>query len=370
MAHNMTYKFKNYLGIENNNPFTILEAKATETKTTKEVSEKEIAGYDYKDKSNPDNQIFDQYIKGLKFEMEQDLELLEVSPKESLLKAKDIVIKNLKKDPLYYMKNAAFGVKDLGYTEQKPQTEPTGKHKSSGYGDLKENKMSKSTQLKELLEEAVAGIPSIGNPFAERKNQAYEDKFAAFLAEEKEKTNELFGIGKKKQPKTIDDVKNRYNELAKEYAELQNQLKGGGTPTPEWNKKRVAVSNEMLALGKKLGFDADDKGYKALEEGEAAYDEKGKEAGKKMKKKGKKQLKEVVAEIEKVAEMAGNYVKMKEYQRKISELKETYTSISEDENLQEFIDESKTKSLQEEIALYEKYCNEATEAYEYSKNNK
>jgi uncharacterized membrane protein (DUF106 family) len=68
--------------------------------------------------------------------------------------------------------------------------------------------------------------------------------------------------------------------------------------------------------------------------------------------------------------MAGNYVKMKEYQKKIAELKETYTSISEDENLQEFIDESKTKSLQEEIALYEKYCNEATEAYEYSKNNK
>ena len=86
MAHNMTYKFKDYLGIKNNNPFTILEAKATEAKTTKEVSEKEIASYDYKDKSNPDNQIFDQYIKGLKFEMEQNLELLEASPKESLLK--------------------------------------------------------------------------------------------------------------------------------------------------------------------------------------------------------------------------------------------------------------------------------------------
>jgi len=314
MAHNMTYKFKNYLGIENNNPFTILEAKATETKTTKEVSEKEIAGYDYKDKSNPDNQIFDQYIKGLKFEMEQDLELLEVSPKESLLKAKDIVIKNLKKDPLYYMKNAAFGVKDLGYTDQKPQTEPTGKHKSSGYGDLKENKMSKSTQLKELLEEAVAGIPSIGNPFAERKNQAYEDKFAAFLAEEAKKET--------KETKTDDDLP---------------------PPPPE--------------AGGPGGF--------AINEKDPAKEKKGsKKEGK------KKQLKEVVAEIEKVAEMAGNYVKMKEYQKKISELKETYTSISEDENLQEFIDESKTKSLQEEIALYEKYCNEATEAYEYSKNNK
>ena len=312
MAHNMTYKFKDYLGIENDNPFTILEAKATETKTTKEVSEKETAGYDYKDQSNPDNQIFDQYIKGLKFEMEQDLELLETSPKESLLKAKDIVIKNLKKDPLFYMKNASFGIKDLGYVDQKPQGEPTGKHKSSGYGDIKENKMKKSEQLKELLEEAVAGIPSIGNPFAERKSTSYEEKFATFLAEEKEKAEEAANIDPGTEPKGMLKKEADHKQLEEE------------TPEEKMPKKE----------GKK------------------------------------KQPKDVVTEVEKVAEMAGNYVKMKEYQKKIAELKETYTSISEDENLQEFIDESKTKSLQEEIALYEKYCNEATEAYEYSKNNK
>jgi hypothetical protein len=175
------------------NPFTTFdkfvneEVKATETKTTKEVNQAETAGYDYKDPKNTNNQIFDQYLNGLRFEMEENAELLADNPSEALLKAKDVVAKNLAKDPLYYMKNAAFGIKDLGYTEQKPQTEPTGKHKSSGYGDLKENKMNKSTQLKELLEEAVAGIPSIGNPFAERKTETYEDKFAAFLAEEKDK---------------------------------------------------------------------------------------------------------------------------------------------------------------------------------------
>ena len=40
-------------------------------------------------------------------------------------------------------------------------------------------------QLKELLEEAVAGVPSLGNPFADRPKQSYENKFEAFLAEEK-----------------------------------------------------------------------------------------------------------------------------------------------------------------------------------------
>jgi hypothetical protein len=191
------------------NPFTTFdkfvneEVKATETKTTKEVNQAETAGYDYKDPKNTNNQIFDQYLNGLRFEMEENAELLADNPSEALLKAKDVVAKNLAKDPLYYMKNAAFGIKDLGYTEQKPQTEPTGKHKSSGYGDLKENKMNKSTQLKELLEEAVAGIPSIGNPFAERKTETYEDKFAAFLAEEKIKkklTKKKSLLKKKRSP--------------------------------------------------------------------------------------------------------------------------------------------------------------------------
>jgi len=169
------------------NPFTTFdkfvneEVKATETKTTKEVEEAEIAGYDYKDPKNLDNQIFDQYLNGLRVELEKN-------PKLTMDEAKEVVAKNLEKDPIFYTKNAAFKVDGLGYTESAPaHDQPTGKHKSSGYGDLKENKMNKSTQLKELLEEAVAGMPSIGNPFADRKTETYEDKFAAFLAEEEKK---------------------------------------------------------------------------------------------------------------------------------------------------------------------------------------
>ena len=152
------------------NPFTTFdkfvneEAKATEKKTTKEVEEAEIKGYDYKDPKNLDNQIFDQYLNGVRVELEKD-------PKLDLTGAREKVAKNLEKDPLFYMKNNAFGVEGLGYQELKNQEEPKGKHKSSGYGDLKENKMSKSTDLKELLEEAVAGIPSIGNPFMDRKKE-------------------------------------------------------------------------------------------------------------------------------------------------------------------------------------------------------
>ena len=42
--------------------------------------------------------------------------------------------------------------------------------------------MSKSKRLKELLEEAVAGIPSIGNPFARRSKTKYESKFESYLS--------------------------------------------------------------------------------------------------------------------------------------------------------------------------------------------
>jgi hypothetical protein len=159
------------------------KVKATEKKTTKAVSEKEIAGYNYKDKKNLDNQMFDQYLNGLYFEMKKDSKL-------TLEEARDKVAKNLEKDSLFYMKNAAFGVEGLGYTELENGKEPTGKYKSSGYGDLKENKMKKSDKIKQLLEEAVAGVPSLGNPFADRKKTAYENKFLSFLNEAEEEMEE------------------------------------------------------------------------------------------------------------------------------------------------------------------------------------
>ena len=287
------------------NPFTNFdkfineEAKATESKTTKEVNEKETAGYDYKNPKNLDNQIFDQYLNGLRVEMEKDSEL-------TLEKAKEVVLKNLEKDPIFYTKNAAFKVDGLGYTELETGKEPTGKYKSSGYGDLKENKMKElntfkkflnesveekeviteninSDNLKELLEEAVAGIPSIGNPFADRPKQAYENKFLSFLNEEEDK----------------------------------------------------------------------------VEEGEAAYEyEEGKEAGeteekKEMKKEGRMKMSEVLKEAERLGELAKKQVEAKIYEKAIAERKAA-CAINEDESLAEFINQSAIQEVEKEIKELEK----------------
>mgnify|MGYP005997233413 CR=1 FL=1 len=212
------------------NPFTSFdkfiteEAKADEKKTTKEVNQAETAGYDYKDPKNLDNQIFDQYLSGLRVEMEKD-------PKLTMDEAKEVVAKNLEKDPIFYTKNAAFKVDGLGYQELENSKEPTGKHKSSGYGDLKENKMSKSSDLKELLEEAVAGVPSLGNPFADRKKENYESKFEAFLAEEKKDMDEEkdmdegYGEMKKEEKEPKKEGKMSYNEVVKKAEKLGEMAK-------------------------------------------------------------------------------------------------------------------------------------------------
>jgi hypothetical protein len=136
------------------------ETKAEVKKTSKEVEEDLAKTYDYSDKKNLDNQIFDQVLKGIRFEIEQDPEL-------TLEKATEKVKKNLEKNPLFYLENAAFGVKGLGYTKEAPglgePKETKGKYKSSGYGDLKENKNMKLVDLlKEGAQEDLKEADKIG----------------------------------------------------------------------------------------------------------------------------------------------------------------------------------------------------------------
>jgi len=64
--------------------------------------------------------IFDQMLRGFQFEAHnpknEDKDYDEV---------RSIVLKNLAKDPLYYTKNAAFGVEGIGYTDQATGYKPS-----------------------------------------------------------------------------------------------------------------------------------------------------------------------------------------------------------------------------------------------------
>jgi hypothetical protein len=115
------------------------DEKAEVKKPSKQVEEDAEKNFDYEDKKNPDNLIFDQIMKGYYTEMKDPK-----NESKTMEQLKAIVIKNLEKNPIYYTEKGQFGVKDLGYTMDTPglgePKEAKGKFKSSGYGNLNEEK--------------------------------------------------------------------------------------------------------------------------------------------------------------------------------------------------------------------------------------
>lgn len=128
------------------------KVKAEEKKVSKPVEEDLAHNYDNSDDKNPDNMIFDQIMMGYYAEMKDPK-----NADKTMQELKDIVFKNLAKDPIYYTKDGQFGVKGLGYTTEAPglgePKEAKGKYKSSGYGDLKEGVEKFVSDIKD----AVAG---------------------------------------------------------------------------------------------------------------------------------------------------------------------------------------------------------------------
>jgi hypothetical protein len=116
------------------------KVKAEEKKVSKPVEEDLAHNFDHSDEKNPDNMIFDQIMMGYYAEMKDPK-----NADKTMQELKDIVFKNLTKDPIHYTKDGQFGIKGLGYTTEAPglgePKEAKGKYKSSGYGDLKESQM-------------------------------------------------------------------------------------------------------------------------------------------------------------------------------------------------------------------------------------
>ena len=115
------------------------KVKAEEKKVSKKVEDDASHNFDNSDEKNPDNMIFDQIMMGYYAEMKDPK-----NADKTMQELKDMVFKNLQKDPIFYTKDGQFGVKGLGYSVDHPglgePKEPKGKYKASGYGDLKEGK--------------------------------------------------------------------------------------------------------------------------------------------------------------------------------------------------------------------------------------
>jgi hypothetical protein len=204
------------------------ETKAEAKKTSKEVEEDLAKTYDYSDKKNLDNQIFNQVLNGIRFEIEQDPEL-------TLEKATEKVKKNLDKNSLFYLENAAFGIKGLGYTKEAPglgePKEAKGKYKSSGYGDLKENKNMKLVDLlregaQEDLKEAdkigeIAALEAKINFLEGKIKKCYETMTIFERDDVKEFVDKKRQAGIKKEVKLLERAK---VQLEKKYDKLKGTV--------------------------------------------------------------------------------------------------------------------------------------------------
>jgi hypothetical protein len=182
------------------------EAKAEEKKVSKEVEEDYSKNYDLQDKKDPNNMIFGQIQMGYYYEMKQ-----EKNADKTIDEIKDIVFKNLAKDPIYYTKNGQFG-EDVGYTEDNvalgvPE-EPKGEYKSSGYGKLKENK-------KPVNEIAIAGGLVTGGGFT---SQNYMDFYG--LNEAEDDKEDLSGMSD-----TLDDIEGKVDSIASKQMFEEDELK-------------------------------------------------------------------------------------------------------------------------------------------------
>ena len=235
----------------------VKDVKATEKKTTKEVEELETKGYDYKDKKNYDNIYGEEFLKGYYAEMKDPK-----NSEKTVDELKEIVAKNLSKDSLHYVKDGQFGIKELGYVTEHPglgtPKEPKGKHKSSGYGDLKESlslaalilgegeyympeekepkkkEEPKKKAKKSLIADKVKEIESTGNVAAlEAKMSALDEEIEnremkMKMATENEDLAEFINPVKiKEMEKEVKELQKARDKYIKEYKKLTGEEYAG-----------------------------------------------------------------------------------------------------------------------------------------------
>ena len=210
------------------------EAKAEEKKPTKEVVDTETAGYDYKDLKNTDNLNFEEMLRGYYAEMKDPK-----NADKTEEQLREMVAKNLAKDPNFYVKDGAFGIKGIGYTDDIPglkvsDKELKGEYASSGMEKvkIKENMV----KLTDLLNEAIGGyidLRPVGMTNENTKTDSEEDDHvgantdADFEREQRAQLaarNENKKVAKKKGKKESVDSKLAEIEKAGKVTTLEAQI--------------------------------------------------------------------------------------------------------------------------------------------------
>jgi hypothetical protein len=395
--------------------FLAEEAKAVEKKPTAEVEEIESHNYDYKDQTNLDNQIGQEVMNGIYFEGREN-------PDKTLDELRKMVAKNLAKDRQYYLKNAAFGVKGLGYKETELE-EVSGKYASSGYSDklkkvvkeslLKEEELPtipveklpfvSADKLRKVLQ-AVGKISVQVGPMSSTEVKTEADLVRVLMGELKFKQINP-GVYKLVGPNdstvtmgkgSLDEDSDFEDKMA-QLRMLQMQKKSGTAPDPREAAKNQRLM-QKLNMVKRAYFDLisameketdlefavsgdwyqeqiDDlentigdleNKLKSINENMEMMDTTEEKVEEKPVKKAvkKESLDSELAEIDTQAGIVAMEAKLDKISEMISTKMERLSMIEEDANLSELVDKGKMKAMQKEIKVLEKVKAKMEKMYE------
>ena len=393
--------------------FLAEEAKAVEKKPTAEVEEIESHNYDYKDKTNLDNQIGQEVRNGIYFEGREN-------PDKTLDELRKIVSKNLAKDGQYYMKNAAFGVKGLGYKETELE-EVSGKYASSGYSDKLKKVVKESLvreeekdytslpfvsaeKLKKVIQQSPKKIQLKGSDPQSTTEIGSEGDLMSFLMglRFKQVSPGVYHVegpndSKVTMGKGSLDEDSDFEEKMAQLRMLQMQKKSGTAPDPREAAKNQRLM-QKLNMVKKAYFDLisamekesdlefavsgdwyqeqiDDlentigdleNKLKSINENMEMMDTtEEKVEAKPVKKAVKKEsLDSELAEIDTQAGIVAMEAKLDKISEMITTKMERLSMIEEDANLSELVDKGKMKDMQKEIKVLEKVKAKMEKMYE------
>ena len=329
--------FKNYLNEAQKDDEAV---KVEEKKTSKHVEEVNSHNYDNQDYKNLDNQIGEEVRKGIYFEAKQN-------PDKSLEEIKKIVSNNLNKDSLYYVKESQFGVKGLGYTEQK-QEEVSGNHKASGYSD----------KLKALVKESLAfgpngntlgGVVTTGNPHSFASQQAAI--INQMMNEQDEMEDDMLPMDELDITMKSDEglplepvAEDSFEENARTDAEEEGYLDGMHDEKVDLEKSKMEAELE---------------------------EEKEKETKKDKNGKAKKEsIQNVMSRIERVGSGVALEAKIGAIEEEIAKRNEQLAMLDENEAMAQLMDKGKIKELRNEMKLLEKQKDKYDKMYEKATGNK
>ena len=303
--------------------FTMETKETGKYKVSKSVENIDSHNYDASPNvENINNVNAQELLSGVQCEINYNKEL-------TLDEAKELAIKNLAKDPLYYVKEGQFGIKGLGYDEQKISENDGENYGGSGYSEklkdtdnamqvVKESK-GESCCPEDQINEQLGGIVTSGNPnsLAAMSGQVIRD----MMAEKEEK------------------------ELPMDEAEDE------GTA--------VSYSDTYATM------EEEDKPDFPDIDGDGDTEESMKKASSDKKKRVKKESIETkLAEIGKAGEVTKMEAQLEYLNNHINEKINRLSSINEDDNLKELIDKKKMKEMQKEIKLLERRKVKMEKVYE------